>query len=132
MKTIIENVIRRGGYDLTDMLRKIDVHHIEGKLTNEERDELIVLARDGADFKNSVDVVKKLLELDSRLKKIEETISNTGDDTEEYPDYIVGKWYYNGGKCTFDGEKYVCIAPEGVVCTWSPADHPPYWKLVTE
>ena len=40
MKSIFENVIKKGGYDLTALLAKIDTYHIEGKLTDSERDEL--------------------------------------------------------------------------------------------
>ena len=131
-KTVFENVIKRGDYNLTKLLENINKYHIEGNLSDEERDELIVLARNGANSNYSIDVLAKLYEMDSRLKKLEETVSNTGDNTgdatEEYPDYVVGKWYYNGDKCSFNGEKYSCIAPEGVVCTWSPNEYPPYWE----
>ena len=34
MKAIFENVIRRGGYDLTGLLKNIDRYHVEGKLTD--------------------------------------------------------------------------------------------------
>ena len=45
MKQIFENIIKRGGYDLTRLLKKIDSYHIEGKLTDAERDELYAQAR---------------------------------------------------------------------------------------
>ena len=48
MKTIFENVIERGGYDLTGLLNRIDSYHVMGKLTDEERDELYAKARAGA------------------------------------------------------------------------------------
>lgn len=41
MKTIFENVIERGGYDLTGLLGKIDSYHVMGRLTDAERDELV-------------------------------------------------------------------------------------------
>lgn len=43
---------------------------------------------------------------------------------------LIGKWYYNGDKITFEGVKYKCIAPDGVVCMWSPKEYPVYWELV--
>ena len=49
-------------------------------------------------------------------------------DAEEYPEYEVGKWYYAGDKISFNGSNYVCIAPDGAVCVWSPADYPAYWE----
>lgn len=48
MKTIFENVIERGGYDLTGLLNRIDSYHVMGKLTDAERDELYAKARAGA------------------------------------------------------------------------------------
>lgn len=39
--------------------------------------------------------------------------------------------YYKDDKMTFtDGNKYICIAPEGVACVWSPVEYPTYWQLV--
>lgn len=37
-KGIFEQVIARGGFDLTAMLARIDEYHIEGKLDDDERD----------------------------------------------------------------------------------------------
>lgn len=128
MKSIIENVIKNGGYDLADLLAKIDVFFAEGKLTAEERDELIKKAREGASAMYSTDLFKKMEELDKRVKALED--GNNEPDTDEYPEYVIGKWYYGGNKITFKGAKYICIAPEGVVCTWSPDEYPAYWKSV--
>ena len=67
----------------------------------------------------SVDVLTKLEELDKRLTVLEKSGGDTsGEDTAEYPEYVVGKWYYNGDKCSFEGVNYVCIAPEGATCVW--------------
>ena len=38
----------------------------------------------------------------------------------------------NGDKITFEGGKYKCIAPDGVVCVWSPKEYPVYWELVVQ
>lgn len=38
--------------------------------------------------------------------------------------------YYKGDKVTFEGAKYICIAPDGVACTWSPVQYPTYWEKV--
>ena len=45
MRSIFENVIRRGRYDLTGLLKNIDRYHVEGKLTDAEREELYSEAR---------------------------------------------------------------------------------------
>jgi hypothetical protein len=49
---------------------------------------------------------------------------------EEYLKYQVEKQYYTGDNIYFEGENYVCIAPEGTVCVWSPKDYPAYWEKV--
>ena len=133
MKSIFESVIKRGGYDLAGLLKRIDAYHIEGKLTDEERDELYAAARGGAQTGDSVIVLAKLQELDERVKALEDkavTGGETGGDAEEYPEYIAGKWYYAGDKITFGGEAYECCAPDGQVCTWSPVEYPAYWNKV--
>ena len=56
------------------------------------------------------------------------------DPSVEYPEYKqptgAHDAYYNGDKVTFEGKKYICIAPEDTACVWSPSDYPAYWKLV--
>lgn len=129
MKTIFEEVISRGMFDLKGLLKKIDVFNIEGKLTDEDRDDLYIKAREAADVVNSVDVIAKLTELEQRVIKLESASANndtaTGETTAD--EYTVGKWYYSGDKVMFEGTEYVCIAPEGAVCTWSPKEYPAYW-----
>ena len=124
MKTIFENVIKKGGYDLSDIVKKINESYIVGKITEEESVELVLLARENAKAKDGVDVFAKLVELEERIRALEDAPA----DTDEYPEYIVGKWYYNGDKVTFEGEAYLCIAPVGAVCTWSPTEYPAYWE----
>lgn len=125
MKSIFEAVINRGGYDLSDLLQKIDSYHIEGKLTDAEKDELYRKARGEAVA--NVDVMAKLMELEERVRKLE---SGEAPEQDEYPEYVVGKWYYKGDKISYGGTNYVCIAPDGVVCTWNPDEYPGYWSAV--
>jgi hypothetical protein len=54
----------------------------------------------------------------------------TPPSTESYDDYVPGKWYYGGDKASFNGKNYVCTAPEGTVCVWSPSEYPTYWREV--
>lgn len=125
MRGIFESVIKRGGYCLSDLLKKIDSYHIEGKLTDAEKDDLYALARGQADPAAGVDVLEKLQELEQRVRKLEGEAPS-----EEYEEYVPGKWYYAGDKVSFEGKNYVCTAPEGMVCTWSPAEFPAYWEAV--
>ena len=126
MKTIFESVISRGGYDLGGLLKMIDHYHIDGKLTDDDRDELYRKARGQAVA--TVDVMAKLLELEERLRKLE---SAEVPEQEEKPaeEYVPGKWYYAGDTISYGGKNYVCIAPDGVVCTWNPDEYPAYWSI---
>ena len=47
--TDVTNVITAGGYDLADLLRRIDVLYVGGRLTDEERESLVEEAREKAD-----------------------------------------------------------------------------------
>ena len=114
-------------FDLSALLAKIDYHHIRGNLTDEEREELVALARHKATPMGGVDVMAMLHDHEARLKALEASGTPSGGD-ESVEDYQVGKWYRNGDKVRFNGKVYTCIAPEGVVCTWSPAEYPAYWE----
>ncbi len=48
MYSIIKEVLIKGNYELVDVLNKINKLWIEGSLTEEERDELVNLARTNA------------------------------------------------------------------------------------
>lgn len=127
MYGILKEVITSKRYELTDMLRKIDTLWAQGDLDDEQRTELIALAQGNADMTQEVNVLTKIEELEQRVRSLETGSTELG---EAYPDYVVGKWYYNGDKITFEGGKYRCIAPDGVVCVWSPKEYPVYWELV--
>ena len=126
MKSIFEVVINRGGYDLSGLLKKIDIYHIEGKLTDAEKDELYRKAR--AEASPSVDVMAKLMELEDRVRKLES--AEAPEQEENYPEFVTGKWYYAGDKISYGGKNYVCVASDGVVCTWNPDEYPAYWNVV--
>lgn len=127
MYDVIKDVINTRRYVLADMLHKIDTLWAQGDLDDEQRSELIALAQGNADMEQEVNMLAKLEELEQRVKAVETGSTEPG---EAYPDYVVGKWYYSGDKITFEGGKYKCIAPDGVVCVWSPKEYPVYWELV--
>lgn len=127
MYGIAKNVIESGNFELSDMLKKIDTLWIQGSITEEQKLELTALAQSKANISASLDIQEKLLELDQRISVLEQLQTDT-EPADEYPEYVIGKWYYNGDKITCDGDKYICIAPEGQVCTWSPFEYPAYWE----
>lgn len=130
MRKVIEDVLKLGDYDLADILRKIDTLWVRGVLTDDEYNTLNSIARDNAKPSNSVDVMARLDDIERRLRALEGK-ETAEDEAEEYPKYTDGKWYYNGDKVAFDGKTYVCIAPEGVACVWSPSAYPSYWEVVS-
>lgn len=131
MYEIIKSVIQSGRYELTDILTKIDTLWVQSSLTDDERTELMNLARSGADPSRGVDVLKKISDLDKRVAALERAGATDPEPGEEYLEYIPGKWYYKDDKITYNnGSKYICTAPEGVVCVWSPDEYPAYWQLV--
>lgn len=128
MKTIFQSVIKKGGYDLPVMLRKIDSYHISGQLSDSDKDELYALARGEADPSGNLDMLKKILELEYRVKALEEGRVELPAEPESVEEYVVGKWYFTGDKVAFEGNVYTCSAPKNTVCTWSPAEYPAFWE----
>lgn len=137
--------ISSGDFKLQAMLDKLTRLYIEDMLTEDEYDALMQLARDNAnpdkEIEENTDIVKQLMlrvteseqklkDLEARIVKLEYPETESEEPVVTYEPYDPYKWYYKDMTCSFEGKNYVCIAPEGVVCTWSPAGYPPYWKLV--
>lgn len=129
MYNIFKSVILMHRYELSEMLRKIDSFYVQGEITDSQRAELTKLAQENADESLSLNLVKKLEDLENRVKNIED--SNGGDvPVEEYHQFVQDKWYYQNDKITFENKKYKCIAPKDKICVWSPKDAPQYWEEI--
>ena len=79
-------------------------------------------------MQDGTDMLGMLLEHEQRIRALEAAAPVNPDTPDDVPEYQPGKWYYAGDKVKWNGKTYVCIAPEGVVCVWSPDEHPAYWK----
>lgn len=136
----IVKVIQAGGYNLADLLHRIDVIYVSGKLTDEQREQLYTLARTDANPQDSLAPVLDRLDIleawrkdvDAKLSEIEGGGGpEPPDPGEEWPEYVAPTGthdaYYNGDKVTFNGEHYICTAPEGTACVWDPVTYPAYW-----
>ena len=132
MYEIIRNVILSQSFILEDILAKIDIVWLQSKISNEQKEELVTLARENADMSSSVDILSKLQEIDERLKALEDKPADTPEEIETYEEYVPGKWYYTNDRVTFDGKNYICVAPAGVVCVWGPNEYPAHWQEITE
>lgn len=140
MYNIIKNVLKTGNFELSDIKQKIDTFWLKGNITDYQRQELKKLAEDGAKAENSVDVLRKLAELEKTVADLEAKVAaleNSGTESPEepeeavtYDEFVTGKWYYSGDKITFNGAVYECTAPEGTVCVWNPSDYPAYWSKI--
>lgn len=129
MYHILKAVILARGFELKSMLTKINNFWAEGSISESERKDLIELAQENAHFKNEVDILAKLEEIEQRLKVLEnKDVDDNKPNADTYPEYVAGKWYYKDDKVTFDGATYVCTAPDKQVCTWSPTEYPAYWQ----
>ena len=142
MYSVIKDVLTKGDFELVDMLNKIKKLCVENSLTEEERDELIDLARtnaipDNSYAENSVQIANLFeyyQQLDIRLTALE---NNSGtvepEHEEEWPTYIqptgAHDAYNVGDKITFEGKKYECLING---CVWNPHDYPQGWKLIEE
>ena len=74
-------------------------------------------------------LLRQLEELEARVRALEEGGASGGGETgDTVAEYVPGKWYYAGDRVTFEGKRYVCSAPKGVVCVWSPGVFPAYWE----
>lgn len=156
MKTIIENVILSGRFELSDILKKIDTLWVQGDLTDEDKDALVRLAQDKAVPENSYAPLQQQIDaIAAQLKDLKTTVESNAVGMaalkeaveklggsvqpeepvpEEYPAYKQPQGahdaYYNGDTVTFEGDKYICIAPAGAACVWSPTVYPAYWEKV--
>ena len=129
VKPMIESTILSGDYELDKILSSIDLYHIEGSLTDEERRELIDLARENAKTQYEPDsefqrVWYALHELEQRVAVLE------GTPEETYPPYDPNTTYFAGDGVTFEGQKYDCICDRNKGTKFSPSEKPKDWQLV--
>lgn len=141
MRAAFESVISRGGYDLDRLLRRIDEYHVEGKLSDDDRAELITLARGqavpGVDASAEVQLLwAALRELTGRVAVLEGNVTEEGGadigNAAEYKQPTgAHDAYYTDDIVTYRGKVYTCITPAGVACVWSPDALPEYWEALT-
>ena len=113
MKTVIENVIKTGRYELKDMLTKLDTAWYQGQISYDERNEMMQLARENATpDMGYANIEDRITRLEDRIAALEEKESTSGDTAE-------------------NGKKYECTAPEGFAVTYPPSVLPSMWSEVT-
>lgn len=129
VRPMIESTISSGEYDLASILSTINLYHIEGALTDQDRTELRDMARENA--KPQYDPEKDISQMLDRLHALEERVIKLEETevVEKYPEYEDDRWYFSGEGVTFGGTKYTCIAKK---TKFSPAEKPKDWQEVVE
>ena len=105
---MFEQVIQMKNYDLKTLLDRIDQYHIEGRLTDEERIDLIMQARKGAE--PEYDYAGEINALWAAVRALQQNVSPPAEE-DEWPEFVqptgAGTAYQVGDKITFRGEKYI-------------------------
>ena len=142
MRSTFERIIRNGTYNLEQMLRRINYYHAEGRLTDEDREALISLARGEAPNALELDGKAEILALwreihtlQARVTALEDGIVEPGetpaDDSESFPEFVqptgAHDAYQQGQGITWNGQRYRSLIDANV---WSPEVYPQGWELV--
>ena len=139
MYQIIHDVIASKRYELNDILKKIDTIWVQGDLTDDERDELVDLARTNADPEKSYAPIQKQIDdafaaiksLESRVAALEAGESpEPAPEPDEWPEYVqptgAHDAYRTGDKVTWNGKHYISKMDGNV---WNPDAYPAGWEL---
>ena len=142
MRSTFERIIRNGTYNLEQMLRRINYYHAEGRLTDEDREALISLARGEAPNALELDGKAEILALwreihtlQARVTALEDGIVEPGetpaDDSESFPEFVqptgAHDAYQQGQGITWNGQRYRSLIDANI---WSPDVYPQGWELV--
>ena len=127
MYSVAKQVILRRDYELESMSHRLKSMWARGDITEEQMDELLMLARKHANPKRSADFAARLEACEARLAKLERS-GTVPDPSDDWPEYQAGRNYETGDKIISEGARYICKRPEGATtCVWTPAIMPDYW-----
>ena len=139
MYQTIKSVIQAGRYELNDMLRKIDTLWVQGDLSDEQRGELVEMARESADPAASYAPLQEQIDqafaqikaLGDRVAKLETgEAPEPSPEPEEWPAWVqptgAHDCYNTGDKVTYNGQHYVSKIDGNV---WSPEAYPAGWEV---
>ena len=144
---IIKQVIESKDYKLSEITGRIEKRCFEGRISEEERDELLAMANQNASadkekaaMQNQIDalfeIVKELaLEIKALKEGAGETPEETPEETEEYPQWQ--RWngidkipYQTDSKCTHNGVKYISMVDNNIWEPGAPGVYENIWKKV--
>ncbi len=126
MRNTFQTVIDRGQYDLTTLLHQIDRYHIEGKLSDSDRDVLYACARQQA--APQYDIPTEIEKLWAAVRALQ---SPTQEEGTDIPPFVQPSGahdaYSTGDKVLYMGKTYQCLIDH---CVWSPDVMPIAWQLM--
>ena len=96
-KEIFLTLIKSGNYNLDELSLKLDKMFIENKITEAERDELLLMATENAKDSAQLDLYEKIVDLEHRIVALE----NKGKE-EEYAIWVAGYVTKKGETVRFD------------------------------
>lgn len=96
-KEIFLTVIKSGNYNLDELSVKLDKMYIEGKITEAERDELLLMVTENAKDSVQIDLYEKIVDLEHRVVALE----NKGKE-EEYAIWVTRYVTKKGETVRFD------------------------------
>lgn len=119
---IYKSVISTGEYRISDMEERIETVYAQGKITAEERAELLSLASDSARDTLQIDVIAKLADLESRISVLESAgivvwksgMSTAKGQTVLYDILKEGQLRY----CRYDGGREATALSPGKIEGW--------------
>lgn len=145
MYEIIKAVIESGRYELADMLGKIDTIWIQGALTDDQRTELVELARGNADPTNSYagvqrqldtlfakqdDLAKEVAWIKDEIASLQGGTVDPAPEPDEWPEYVqptgAHDAYNVGDRVSYKGRHYIC---KMAGCVWAPDVYPAAWDV---
>lgn len=131
MRQIFESVIKRGSYKLDALIERIDRYAAEGRISVDERDDLIAKARCGAKAADEINVIDMLLDHEMRLQALEQRSGSGAESDAPLEEYTVGTPTVAGARWLWKGIEYEVVnaTPENP-CVWSPEGYPYYWRRV--
>lgn len=139
MHDTIKDVINSGRYELNDMLHKIDTLWVQGDLDDDQRDELVELARENATPEQTYAPIQEQIDqafaqikaLGDRVAALEAgKTPEPSPEPEEWPAWVqptgAHDCYNTGDIVNYNGTLYKSVIDGNV---WAPDAYPQGWEV---
>lgn len=140
-KQSFEVIINSDNFDLNQLVNRINFYHMRGDLSDDDRLELLEMARERAGETITVNTRDEILQiwaristLENRVTALEQESSGGGGESgeDEWPEYVqptgAHDAYQIGDKITYNNKHYTCLIAN---CIWNPDVYPQGWREET-